>query len=118
MNLTDELISRRELLRELEISDSSERRKRRGSHPWPPHLYIGSKVYYRRSAVNAFLQHQEAICRSGPTDVDQKSADEVTAQTPPPGGQEITEGVDPPEPQGRLSDVNASAGLAEVARNE
>ena len=46
-----ELVSRKQLLTELDISDSSERRGRRGNHEWPPHLRIGTKVYYRRAAI-------------------------------------------------------------------
>jgi hypothetical protein len=33
---------------------------------WPPHLCIGKKVYYRRSAVDHWLRRQEAACQ--PTD--------------------------------------------------
>jgi predicted DNA-binding transcriptional regulator AlpA len=64
---TGDVLSRRQFLEELGISDSSERRKRKkGGHTWPPHLFIGRKVYYRRSAVDDWLRRQEAICR--PTD--------------------------------------------------
>ncbi len=64
MNPTGDLISRRQLLEELEISDSSEWRKRKeGGHEWPPHLCIGRKIYYRRSAVDDWLRRQEALCQ-------------------------------------------------------
>ena len=64
MNPTDELMSRKHFLEKLEISDSSERPRRKGDHEWPPHLLIGKKVYYRRSAVDNFLRRQEASCRT------------------------------------------------------
>ena len=61
---TGELVPRRQLLEELGLSDSSERRKRQGDGDWPPHLCIGTKVYYRRSAVDDYLRRQEAICQT------------------------------------------------------
>jgi hypothetical protein len=61
-----ELISRRHFLEMLGISDSNERRKRKEGHPWPPHLRIGTKVYYRRSAVDDFLRAQGALCQTQP----------------------------------------------------
>jgi len=30
---------------------------------WPPHLCIGTKVFYRRDAVAAWLLRQEANCQ-------------------------------------------------------
>ena len=61
---TGELVPRRQLLEELGLSDSSERRKRQGDQDWPPHLYIGTRIYYRRSAVDDYLRRQEAICQT------------------------------------------------------
>ena len=54
-----QLISRKQFLGLLAISDSNERRKRRASQAWPPHLRIGNKVYYRRAAVEDDLRAQE-----------------------------------------------------------
>ena len=56
-----ELVSRSQLVKMLRVSDSKERRMRKKGHPWPPHLRIGSKVYYRRAAVDSFLSAQEAL---------------------------------------------------------
>lgn len=57
-----EWINRRQFLDMLGISDSNERRQRREGRPWPPHLRIGNKVYYRRAAVEDWLRAQEALC--------------------------------------------------------
>jgi|SRR4051812_25751199 hypothetical protein len=57
-----EWINRRQFLDMLGISDSNERRQRREGRPWPPHLFIGGKVYYRRSAVEDWLRRQETLC--------------------------------------------------------
>jgi hypothetical protein len=62
----NELIPRGQFLTELGISDSNERRQRKEGHPWPPHLRIGNKVYYRRSAVEDYLRAQEALCQTQP----------------------------------------------------
>jgi hypothetical protein len=61
-----EWINRRQFLDMLGISDSNERRQRREGRPWPPHLFIGGKVYYRRSAVEDWLRRQEALCQTQP----------------------------------------------------
>lgn len=58
-----ELLSRRQFLRELGISDSSERRGRRGRGAWPPHVWIGGKLYYRRAAINDWIRQQEATAQ-------------------------------------------------------
>lgn len=54
-----DIVSRQFLLDWLGVSDSTERRMRRDGRPWPPHLLIGGRVCYRRSAVEAFLCAQE-----------------------------------------------------------
>jgi hypothetical protein len=59
-----ELITRGQLLKELGISDSSERRGRTGGGEWPPHLLIGKKVYYRRESLDDWLRHREAATQS------------------------------------------------------
>ena len=64
MNPTGDLLSRRQFFEEIGISDSNERRKRKQGGPdWPPHLCIGTKVFYRRDAVAAWLLRQEANCQ-------------------------------------------------------
>ena len=59
-----EMIPRREFLKKVPISDSTERRGRTGSRDWRPHFYIGTKVYYRRAAVDDWIRRQEAISQS------------------------------------------------------
>jgi hypothetical protein len=59
-----EMIPRREFLKKLLISDSTERRGRTGSGDWPPHIRILSKVYYRRAAVDDWIRRREAISQS------------------------------------------------------
>jgi hypothetical protein len=79
VNPTDELISRKQFIAELGISDSTERRARAGTHDWPPHLCIRKKLYYRRSAVDDFLRRQEALCNAGlSSSADRKLIDEST----------------------------------------
>jgi hypothetical protein len=61
MHPTDQLIPRAQLLQELSISDSSERRRRKaGGDNWPPHITIGKKVYYRRCRVDEWIARREA----------------------------------------------------------
>jgi hypothetical protein len=64
-----ELITRRQFLKELKISDSSERRGRTGGGEWPPHLLIGKKVYYRRQSLDDWLRHREAATQSTPREL-------------------------------------------------
>ena len=60
------LIPRAELLKRLQISDASERRRRTGGADWPPHLLIGTKIYYRSSQIDAWVRRREAASpRSG-----------------------------------------------------
>jgi len=74
MNPTGDLWSRRQFFEEIGISDSNERRKRKQGGPdWPPHLCIGTKVFYRRDAVAAWLLRQEANCQ--PDDATTTAAD-------------------------------------------
>jgi hypothetical protein len=59
-----ELMTRKQFLQRMGISDSSERRGRRGGGEWPPHLLIGKKVYYRPESCDDWLRHREAITQS------------------------------------------------------
>jgi predicted DNA-binding transcriptional regulator AlpA len=59
MDTDRSLISRAELLRDLQISDSTERRHRSGTADWPRHVLIGKKIYYRTSQISAWLCRQE-----------------------------------------------------------
>jgi hypothetical protein len=64
------LIPRSELLKQLHLSDASERRQRVAGADWPPHVLIGRKVYYRRSQVEAWVLRREAASQNligGPT---------------------------------------------------
>lgn len=60
MNVDDQLVPRTNLLGEFRISDSSERRRRREGGDWPPHVLVGKKIYYTRSAIETWLRRQEA----------------------------------------------------------
>ena len=60
MHPTEPLIPRTQLLQELGISDSSERRLRQRSQDWPPHLTIGNRVYYRRCQIESWIAVREA----------------------------------------------------------
>jgi predicted DNA-binding transcriptional regulator AlpA len=54
------LIPRAELVKKFQISDASEWRQRSGGEDWPPHLLIGTKVYYRVSQIDDWLRRREA----------------------------------------------------------
>lgn len=70
MQPTDQLIPRAQLLEELCISDSSERRRRKaGGGDWPAHITIGRKVYYRRCRVEEWLAGLEAGAISADSDL-------------------------------------------------
>jgi hypothetical protein len=59
-NVTSDLLSRSQFLKEYGLSDSAERRGRREGEAWPPHLVIGrKKIYYRRHSVEQWLAEQE-----------------------------------------------------------
>lgn len=67
MHAETTLITRRQFLDKLGISDSNERRKRQSAPHWPPHLSIGRKIYYRLSTVEEYLRQSEEACSSGPS---------------------------------------------------
>lgn len=60
MQPTNQFIPRVQFLKELCISDSSERRRRKAGGDWPAHITIGNKVYYRRSQVDQWIARREA----------------------------------------------------------
>ena len=57
-----ELLSRRQLLDEYGLADSTERRGRLERQGWPPHLLINKKIYYRRRSVEKWFDEQEQGC--------------------------------------------------------
>jgi hypothetical protein len=61
------------LLKQFGISDASERRRRSGSADWPPHVSIGTKIYYRTTQIEAWVRRQEAAS--------QQSADDATFES-------------------------------------
>ncbi len=66
MDPTTELLHRKQFLNEYGFSDSTERRRRKAGDRWPPHIWIGSQVYYLRSSVDDWLRQQEAACNPEP----------------------------------------------------
>ncbi len=56
----DMLMGLPEFRRLMHLSPSSERRMRTSEEDWAPHLVVGRKVFYRRSAVMEWLERQEA----------------------------------------------------------
>ncbi len=59
-DVTSDLLSRSEFLKEYGFSDSAERRGRAEGNAWPPHMVIGhKKIYYRRHSVEQWLAEQE-----------------------------------------------------------
>jgi predicted DNA-binding transcriptional regulator AlpA len=61
--LTEQLISRSQVIQRMGISDSTERRMRNGGHCWPAHVRVGHRVLYRESAVASWVAAQESIGR-------------------------------------------------------
>lgn len=61
---TNELMDRKTFLEHCKVSDSSERRGRQRGDDWPPHLLIGTKVYYRTASVEDWILRREAQCRA------------------------------------------------------
>lgn len=54
-----ELLPRQQFLREYGVTDSSERRARTEGRPWPPHVELGGRIYYRRATVETWFASQE-----------------------------------------------------------
>lgn len=57
----EQLLSRAQVVQRMGISDSTERRMRKGGHSWPPHVRVGDRVLYRESAVSEWVAAQESI---------------------------------------------------------
>lgn len=91
MHAETTLITRRQFLDKLGISDSTERRKRQSEQHWPPHLLIGRKIYYRFSTVEEYLRQSEKARVSGPVDGDSE-APRDTVGTPSPAVASSTSG--------------------------
>ncbi len=83
-----ELMSRQHFLEMLGISDSNERRRRKTSPAWPPHLRIGKKVYYRKSAVETYLRQLERLSSGATSEGDPGLTDVEGAES----GAETTSG--------------------------
>ena len=116
---TDELVSRKQFIEELGISDSSERRGRAGPHDWPPHLCIRTKVYYRRSAVDDWLRRQEALCNAGlSSNTGRRLIDKPTMAASRLWAKELAENALSLNPQQIALMKSLLACLAEVAGNE
>ena len=62
---TEQLIPREHLLKRMNISDSTERRKRQGGENWPAHIMVGNRILYSESSVNNWIADQEASAAGG-----------------------------------------------------
>lgn len=51
---------RSELMEQLDMSDSTERRHRLSTDDWPPSIRVGKKIFYRKSQVDAWAARREA----------------------------------------------------------
>ena len=69
MDPISEVLSRKQLLHVLAVSDSTERRRRKSDGDWPPHVCIGNKVCYLRSSVDDWLHRQEATYQPDPSQI-------------------------------------------------
>lgn len=56
----EQLLSRAQVIQRMGISDSTERRMRKGAHSWPAHVRLGDRVLYRESAVSEWVADQES----------------------------------------------------------
>lgn len=59
---TDQLIPRSQVIQQMGISDSTERRMRSGGQSWPAHVRVGHRVLYRQSAITEWVAAQESAC--------------------------------------------------------
>lgn len=57
---TEQLIPREHLLKRMNISDSTERRKRQSGENWPAHVMVGNRILYSESSVNSWIADQVA----------------------------------------------------------
>jgi predicted DNA-binding transcriptional regulator AlpA len=108
MDVDDQFLSRKNLLGEFGISDSSERRRRKCDENWPAHVRIGRKVYYRRSAIEDWLRRQEASCRAGQLGFGARRVDDATMSALRRHAKELAEEASPAESAAdRLHEVPA-----------
>jgi len=57
--IREQLITRLQLMKMLNISDATERRNRQGGHNWPAHILVGNRVRYRESEVLVWVEEQK-----------------------------------------------------------
>lgn len=56
----DDRLSRLEWLNEFDVTDRKEKRARALGLPWPPHVVLGSRVFYSRQRTREWFAEQEA----------------------------------------------------------
>jgi predicted DNA-binding transcriptional regulator AlpA len=57
---TLQLIPREQVLKRMNVSDSTERRKRKSGDNWPAHVMVGNRILYSESSVNEWIAAQES----------------------------------------------------------
>jgi hypothetical protein len=99
---TEQLIPREQVLKRMNISDSTERRNRQSGKNWPAHIRVGHRILYRESGVNSWIAAQEATSTEesiGTADslsskveaAIERRAAELAAQAPPLNARQITQ---------------------------
>ena len=58
---TEQLIPRGQLLKRMNISDSTERRKRQCGENWPAHVMVGNRILYSESSIKNWVAAQESL---------------------------------------------------------
>ena len=91
---TLQLIPREQVLKRMNVSDSTERRKRQSGGNWPAHVMVGNRILYSESSVNDWITAQETANTGSDTstvgafspDIQaaiERRAAELAAQAPP-----------------------------------
>lgn len=91
---TEVLVPREQVLKRLNVSDSTERRRRQTSQNWPAHVKVGNRILYSESSVNRWIAAQEATNTVGIFSPDiqaaiERRAAELVAQAPPLTPQQV-----------------------------
>lgn len=76
---TERLIPREQVLKRMNISDSTERRRRQSGGTWPAHTQVGTRILYSESSVNSWIATQTATSTGPETDRASRFSPEVEA---------------------------------------
>lgn len=60
MPTEQQLIPREQVLKRMNISDSTERRRRQSGRNWPAHVMVGNRIKYSEVSLGSWIAAQEA----------------------------------------------------------